>query len=465
VRIWAGALWLLLFTLGSAAGEPIVGWLPEETLVCLTVEGRARSAARLAEGRYAELRGDPAAQRLGLEAKALLAVARERSLADGDPWLGAFWELAQGELVLAVVRARGRPAPLVLLDLGDRPEAFREHLARLARAGVLGAELAHGEIRARPGAEGVGAVFWIQRGSRVAFSWREGAVEEVLARLSGGPGVAARRDFAAVRERLKADADLWAFLPRAALRELEARSTDVRAGVDALGLPEEGALGLSLALAPDALELRAFVFAPGPRRRLLKLLDRADGPLAPPASLPRDTRALVAMRLDLRRALDLAREMLPADAAELDRLARGESGELATSFLRALGRRFALAYVGPREEQVLLAELEREAWLRRLIASVTGRRGDVFEGPDGALAIREGWLRAAPRVDLVRGDGPLPGFDRAQAGLPERRAMLWYLAPPAPRAWDDPARLLGAQAGALTNEADGVLLVHRVLLR
>jgi hypothetical protein len=320
-------------------------------------------------------------------------------------------------------------------------------------------------VRARPGGEGVGAVFWIQRGARVAFSWREGAVLAVIDRMGDGTGIARRRDFAAVEERLAAGADAWAFLPRAALAELEARSTDVRALVDALAVPDGCALGLSLTLAPDALELRAFLFAPGPCRRLRKLLDGADGPLAPPPSLPSDTRAFVATRLDLRRALELARELQPEQAEELDRLARGESGELAASFLRALGDRFALAYVGPRAEPLFLAELAREAWMRRLLASATGMRGDVFTGPDGALAIRDGWLLGAARVDLVQGTGQLPGLDRAAAGLPGRRAMLWYLAPPAPRGWDDPARLLGAQAGALRNDPEGLLLVHRVLLR
>jgi hypothetical protein len=467
VRTLAGAVWLLLAALESAAQGTLDGWLPEETLFCLSVEDRSRSTARLAAG-PGRFRGDPAVQRLAVETKVLLAEARRECLARGEVWLGPFWNLARGQIVLAVVRARGAEAPLVLLDLGDQPGAFRAHLRRLARAGVLGLEILRdheGEtVHTRPGSEGTGAVFWIQRGSRVAFSWRAGAVEAVVDRLRGAKGVAARRDFSVVRAKLPRDADAVAWLPGEALAELAARSDDVRGLLDVLGLRDDGALGLALTFAPDALEVRAFLLAPRPRRRLLALLDGIDGPLeAPP--LPRGTRAFLAARLDLRGVLALAEETLsPDERTALRRLLDGEEGELATSFVRALGDEFALAYVG--SEAVLVAEVDREASLRRLLASVTGARGNLFRGPDGALALRDGWLFAAARPDLVAAaPEALPALAAAASALPERRAMLWVLAPAPPRRWDDPAALFGAQAGALANDPDGLLLLHRALWR
>lgn len=128
MRIWGGAALLCLAALGSAADEPIEGWLPEGTLFCLSVENPSRTAARLSAGRYAAVRGDPAAQRLAVEVKTLLAAAREAAVARGEVWLGAFWELARGPILLAVVPASGGPAPLVVIDVGDAA-AFRGHLA------------------------------------------------------------------------------------------------------------------------------------------------------------------------------------------------------------------------------------------------------------------------------------------------------------------------------------------------
>ncbi|MCK6460030.1 MAG: hypothetical protein L6Q95_09070, partial [Planctomycetes bacterium] len=92
MRTMAGALWLSLAALGAAAQEPIDGWLPEETLFCLSVEDPPRTAGRLRAGRYGEMRGDPAAQRIAVEVKALLVRAREASHERGDVWLGSFWD-------------------------------------------------------------------------------------------------------------------------------------------------------------------------------------------------------------------------------------------------------------------------------------------------------------------------------------------------------------------------------------
>lgn len=242
MRTLAGAVWLCLAALGSAAQEPIDGWLPEGTLFCLSADDPPRTIARLSEGRYAAVRGDPAAQRLAVETKKLLGQARDAATERGDVWLGSFWELARGRMLLAVVRARGGEAPLVVMDVGNA-RAFRDHLARLADAGVLGAEVIReyrGEaVRARPGGEGAGAVFWIERGGVVAFSWREDAMETVVDHLrGGGRGLAPR--LAAVRTKLRQDADVVLFLPREALRELERRNTDVRS----LGLGDDAALGI-----------------------------------------------------------------------------------------------------------------------------------------------------------------------------------------------------------------------------
>ncbi len=51
------------------------------------------------------------------------------------------------------------------------------------------------------------------------------------------------------------------------------------------------------------------------------------------------------------------------------------------------------------------------------------------------------------------------------AALPVRRIALWRLSPEPPRCWDDPMGLLGGQEGALVNDPDGLLLVHRAALR
>jgi hypothetical protein len=131
--------------------------------------------------------------------------------------------------------------------------------------------------------------------------------------------------------------------------------------------------------------------------------------------------------------------------------------------VRALGDRFALARVG--DEQVFLAEVEGEAWMRRLLSAFPGD-GGVHEGPDGAAAMRNGWLVAAPRpltVMRLLSDPAAPSpLDPA---LPRERIAFWRLPPSPPRFWDDPARLLKGQQGALVNDPDGLLLVHRIALR
>ena len=456
MRTLAGTLGLCLLALGSAAEEPIEGWLPEETLFCLSVENPSRTAARLAGGRYAAVRGDPAAQRLAVEAKAFLAAARETTTARGEVWLGAFWELARGPILLAVVPARDGPAPLVVIDVGEAA-AFRGHLARLADTGVLGPEAERDGIRARHGGEGGGAVYWIERGSVVAFSWRETAVVAAARRMrDGSSGLAPR--LAAVRGKLRADADAILYLPREALKELEDRSTDVAS----LSLPDEVALGLAITLDPDALDVRAFLFAPRPRRGVLALLDGPNVELDPPPFLAAE--GFLAARVDLRGLPRFARETLDADEArELERLMDRDAGRLATSFLGAVGDRFALAQVGG--EQVFLAKVEREAWMRRLLSAFPGE-GGVREGPDGAVALRDGWLIAAARADPVRQLLSEPRAPWAATdALPGRRIAVWRLAPEARRTWDDPMRLFAGQEGALVNDPDGLLLVHRVLLR
>ncbi len=438
MRTFAGAVWLLLAALGSAAQEPIDGWLPEETLFCLSVESLPRTRARLAEGRYAAVRGDPAAERLVIEAKALLAEAREASLERGEVWLGPFWEAAKGPILLAVVRAGGRESPLVVMDTAE-PGAFGRHLARLADMGVLGQEVQRDGIRARPGGEGAGAVFWIDRGGLVAFSWREDVVGSVVEHLGrGGRGLAPRLD--AARKKLRTDADALLYLPRDAFRELEDQSTDVAS----LGLPEDTTLALSITLDPDAVDVRAFLFAPRPRKGVLALLDEPNEALDPPPFLSQDT-PFVAARFDLARFVT------------------SDAGRLAKSFVQALGSRFALAQVGG--EQVFLAEVDREAWMRRILSAFPGQ-GGVHEAPGGAAAMRDGWLiaasHAAPVMRLLSEPGtPLP----VDPALPSRRIVFWRLPPGPPRCWDDPMRLLKGQAGALRNDPDGLLLVHRASLR
>lgn len=437
VRTWAGAVSLLLAALGSAAEEPIDGWLPEETLFCLSFESPERTAARLSEGQYAGLRGHPSAQRIAIEAKGLLVAAREASLARGEVWLGPFWDVVKGPILLAVVRAGGRESPLVVMDTGE-PGAFGRHLARLADLGVLGQEVERDGIRARPGSEGAGSVFWIDREGLVAFSWREDVIASVVEHLGrGGRGLAPRLD--AARKKLRTDADALLYLPREAVREFVDRSTDVAS----LGLPEDATLALAITLDPDALDVRAFLFAPRPRRGVLALLDEPNGPLDAPPFLQQSP--FVAARFDLARFV------------------ASDAGRLAKSFVQALGNRFALAQV--EGEQVFLAEVDREAWMRRLLSAFPGQ-GGVHEAPDGAVAMRDGWLiaasRAAPVMRLLSEPAEEPAVDPA---LPRERIVFWRLPPSPPRSWDDPMRLLKGQAGALVNDPDGLLLVHRAALR
>ncbi|HEX5137353.1 MAG TPA: hypothetical protein VFY93_10290, partial [Planctomycetota bacterium] len=325
MRTMAGALWLLLAALGAAAQEPIDGWLPEETLFCLSVEDLPRTVARLDEGRYAEVRGDPPAQRLIVEVRTLLARAREASHERGEVWLGSFWNLARGPVLLAVVRAGGREVPVVVIETGDEA-AFDGYLARLAGAGVLGGERERtyrGEtIRTRQGGEGAGAVFWNGHGSAVAFSWRAEAVEEVIdQRLAGGRGLAPR--LAALRGRLRGDADVLLYLPREALAEIRRRNTDL--GETALG--PGASLGMTLSLDPSGLDVRAFLALPS-REGVLALLDERNVELEPPPFL--GSAPFVAARFDLARVLEAA----------------GVKGDdappLARRFVRALGDRFAL---------------------------------------------------------------------------------------------------------------------------
>ncbi len=448
MRTMAGALWLLLATSGAAADEPIDGWLPEGTLFCLSVEDPPRTAARLVEGRYAELRGDPAAQRIAIEAKALLARAREASHEKGEVWLGAFWNLARGPILLAVVRAGGREVPLVVMETGDA-EAFPRHLARLADAGVLGPGTRRdhrGEtIRSRQGGEASGAVYWTAQGGVVAFSWRPEAVEELIDhRRAGGPGLAPR--LGALRAKLRGDADVLLWLPREALAELERRNEDLAE----LALPADASLGMTIALDADAVDVRAFLFAPRPRKGVLAFLDEPNGEVSPPPFVARGT--FVAARLDLARVLALAG-------------VGGDETPLVKPFVRALGDRFALARVGG--DEVFLAEVANEARMRRVLSALPDAGGGVREGPDGAVAMRDGWLIAAERPRavfrlLAEPSRPPPA---ASSPLPRDRILSWRLAPGPPLDWDDPMRLFAAQEGALVNDPDGFLLVHRVALR
>jgi hypothetical protein len=444
----AGALWLLLAALGAAAQEPIEGWLPEETLFCLSVEDPPGTAARLARGRYADLRGDPAAQRIAIEAKALLARAREASHDRGEAWLGPFWNLARGQLLLAVVRAGGHEAPLVVMDTGDAG-AFPRHLARLADAGVLGPEAQRdyrGEtIRTRHGGEGSGAVFWTGHGGVVAFSWRVEAVEELIDhRRAGGPGLAPRID--ALRTKLRGDADALMLLPREAIAELERRNEDLAE----LALPRDASLGVTITLDPDALDLRMFLFAAPPRSGLLAFLDEPNGELSPPPFV--GAGSFVAARFDLGRVLELAG-------------VRGDETPLVKPFVRALGDRFALARVGG--DEVFLAKVANEARMRRVLSVLPDAGGGVREAPDGAVAMRDGWLIAAERPRAVWRllAEPARAPPAGSVALPRERILFWRVAPGPPLDWDDPMRLFGTQEGALVNDPDGLLLVHRVPLR
>jgi hypothetical protein len=148
---------------------------------------------------------------------------------------------------------------------------------------------------------------------------------------------------------------------------------------------------------------------------------------------------------------------------DLSRLVDADAPRLARSFVHALGDRFALAEVGG--EQVFLAEVDREVRMRRLLSAFPGQ-GGVHEAPDGAAAVRDGWLiaasRAGPVMDLLSEPASATPPDPS---LPERRIALWRIAPVPPQTWDDPMRLLGRQEGALVNDPDGLLLVHRAALR
>jgi hypothetical protein len=446
VRTMAGAVCLLLAALGSAAQEPIDGWLPGKTLFCLSFEDPPRTARRLTTGRYGALRGDPSAQRVEVELKDLLARAREASLERGEVWLGSFWKLARGPLLLAVIHAHGQAAPLVVLDTGEE-DAFGRHLGRLADAGVLGPEVSRvyrgSLVRSRRGGEGAGAVFWTERRGVVGFSWREDAIEELIDHLDGGEPTLAPR-LGALRRKLRADADALLLLPREALRELEQRNPDLLA----LALPDDASLGMTITLDPDAIDVRAFLFA-GSRKGVLSLFDEPNTDLAPPPFANAGT--FVAARFDLPRVLAFA----------------GVKGDtfppLARKLARALGDRFALL---PGRDQVFLASVRDEAWMKRLLAAFPGTGDGVHEGPDGAIAMRDGWIVAASRPDAVRRMLAEPPRDLALSdALPRDRILLWRLAPGPPRDWDDPMRLFGPQEGALVNDADGLLLVHRVPLR
>jgi len=444
----AGALWLLLAALGAAAQEPIDGWLPEETLFCLSVESLPRTGARLNEGRYGEVRGDPAAERLVIEARALLARAREASHQRGEVWLGSFWKLARGPVLLAVLDARGRETPVVVMETGD-DAAFGGYLARLADAGVLGEERERtyrGEVvRARQGGEGAGAVYWTVRDGVVAFAWRAQAVEEVIDhRRTGGRGLAPRLD--AVRGKLRDDADLLLYLPREALAELELRNPDLKS----VGLGRRASLGMTIALDPDGLDVRAFLALPDRREGALAFLEERNVELKPPPFL--GDAPFVAARFDLARVLQAAG------------VKGDEAPPLARRFVRALGDRFALATVD--RDQVFLAEVTNEGWMRRLLGAFPDAGGGVRTGPDGAAALRDGWLLAAERpATLWRLLSEPPREVPVSDALPRERIMLWRLAPGPPKDWDDPMRLFGMQEGALVNAPDGLLLVHRVPLR
>jgi len=432
----------LLAFASPAAAQALDRRLPGDTLLYVSLDDVGRTLERWRAGRWYRHWSDPSFQRLVRTAESWLAESRRRHEAEGKAWPAL--ERARGQVVLAVVRAGGRPHGVVLVetgeDAGDAPSSGR-------------ALVHHGR--------GVRAIAWDRR-----------ALDALRA---PGPSLADAPDYRAVRERLGEGADLTVFAARDALVELA--EWHGRAG-EALALLGENvrALGVAATLEPHGASAHGFVYAPGRKRGVLRLFDLENRPLAPPAFLPPGVRSLLTVRMDLGRLRGAVRDLAPS--LDLDRVLPAAD----RAFLRALGDEFTTCTLGERRPPVMVLELDGRRRTRSALAALSGvaaRRVQdeggtpLYVGYDGSgLALRGDHLvagersedvRALVRADPSRGVAGTRAYREALAGLPERRIALWYERPPAP----EPGRagFFRAHAAAVANDDDGLVFAYRLAIR
>jgi len=464
----------------AAPAEPLESRLPPDTLVCVTLEDTARSRERLDRGRWAALRGEPAAQRLALRVAYLLDRALEQEARAGRPWPGPLWEIAEGRLVCAVVRAGGAPRPLVLVEVGDR---FEEALADLHATGALGRRRVDGPFteHAGSGEEGpVGSLWHARFGGTVAVAWDRAALAALV--TPGDASLAGQAQYRLVRGALEPDADATVYLSGAALAEWDRGGALLRL----LGAGPASAAGASLALRDGGLALRAFLHLPAGDGGLLRLLRGADGALAPPPFLPGGTRSFTLLRLDAGRFVRGLHDALAASGnaelaravpADVDAFLEAAGGAGARALFDSLGDEFAAAELLPGRPRIEMARLARPAPVRRMLAGLPcgdaeGVRWDLH---GNAFLLRDGWIAGARggRDDLrllaADAEGPglagSPPWRRATAALPVAGLALWYERPDVTRRHEDWRALVLAQAGVLRCEPEGLSLAHFVALR
>jgi hypothetical protein len=331
---------------------PIEQILPDRTLVLVSIPDVRELKSRFAETVWSDFLNDSEIKPLRDKLVKLFEKSTkdlERELGIGLPKL---LEIPQGEVSFAVSRlARGKLGLLLSIEygddsttldrlLGEMEKKFEDNRFTSDKQEIEGVTVfQHTPPNQEP--RSTESVCWFQKDGFFILSNQTAMLEAVLVRWDGTNNavLAEVESFRYTRDRCRPPAGLpiayWYLDPIGLVRSaMEAGGSTTQQAVVMTALPQLGldrlkAIGGSIDLASEKYEevTRMFVYAEGPHRGILKMMQAETRPIEPPGWVSASAESYLTMHWDIQGAWSEVREMVDsfqgAGALEvmLDRLA------------------------------------------------------------------------------------------------------------------------------------------------
>jgi len=365
----------------SALAQAPETYLPRDTIAFVSLPDLDRARERFDQTALAKIWSEPSVQQFLIKPKEALRKALDAKLAEAKAAINAqtglsvadFQGVFAGQVTFALVDLdldRTPPGVSAALVLGIRDrEKFDATFAKLdalmpAVAERQGKALEHevAEIR------GQNVVVWSSTDGRALcratakglclLTSDRKSMDLLLAGLQGAPDVptlANSRPLAIAKERLGGSGlDLVAYLNPGLLLSKPDIGPDREQTLDALGLSDIKALLLAVAITPPGIKDMIYVYAPGPRRGLLNLVEPKNVSQDLLALVPADAQTARIGRFDLLHAWEVVTQAV--QAASPDAYAALQAGlaqfemqaqlSIEDSLLASLGENFVVS-AGP----------------------------------------------------------------------------------------------------------------------
>jgi hypothetical protein len=339
---------LLAVLVAPALGSGFDEWLPESTIAYVSVENVQSLGQRIRECPLNALWTEESVQDfLALPRQKWGEMLNEMAEQMGGARPDELVKMAQGQVVLAMTgireldESRKRPGVIALVDVGDNGEKLQEWLSRLEGSEKFEEKWRRVEdefrgvrivtyVSKEEGSDDEmdpGQPSWFVRGSVFGLSNDIEAVKDVLVRSEAedAAGLADSETYRTVRRRTGGNADVAFFVSFEEIWEVLGKYVEdekVMPILGSLGLTGMRAMGGRMTLGGESMTQQFFIYSPGEKSGVMRLMAGKNSALVPPKFVPADVASAMTMAFDVQEIWAEARRVMdkikPGMTKEMD---------------------------------------------------------------------------------------------------------------------------------------------------